>query len=224
MQNRADRIHFPQVDSESLWKDVCTSEVLLSPGRSNVSRITVEASNVAHSPLIITPGMDSPHCIHQEEQGVAYFKERERNGIVTPAKTPSDILRRGPLYAESSASDTDILSHIAVSPNVVSCSGLLPFAGNTTSDEVDHIRKQIQFHQDRQGAIEKSILEFEKKMRALLDWHKDQELINTNLLESCEHRDQLSSSDGSTRSGSRQRRGRSRLSERLYAAIDSSYK
>jgi chromosome segregation ATPase len=89
----------------------------------------------------------------------------------------------------------------------------------------DYMQKQIAHHKARQEAIKKSILDFETKMNKLLVWHKEQETeLSVRLgfpAGGCGGSDSSSRSSSSGGSG-RLRRGRSKLSERLYAAIDNS--
>ena len=230
MQERADRINFPSIDSELLWGGVCEGSVDPTP------RGVVTKPDMISTPSLGSPDKDNLTIL--EKSGGGYFQDREKRGIVTPAKTPSDILRRGPLYAESDGSDldqhsvgsevsehmyavADLTNHKAclttqsTSPDRSGSKGSLnrpPFGSPTTE-------KQILYHRHRQEAIRKSMLDFETKMTKLLLWHRDQERIlmgekTTMEGPGCSGR---SSSSGSSCT---LRRGRSKLSEKLYAAID----
>lgn len=75
--------------------------------------------------------------------------------------------------------------------------------------------RQYAYHRVRQDAIQKAVKQFEEKMKELLDWHNEQESFILLQLQSYE-------SHGSSGRRSGLRRGRSKLSERLYSAIDQS--
>jgi hypothetical protein len=75
--------------------------------------------------------------------------------------------------------------------------------------------RQLAYHRVRRDAIHKSVEQFEEKMKELMDWHKEQESFILLQLQG----DEGHSSNGR---GSGLRRGRSKLSERLYSAIDQS--
>jgi hypothetical protein len=157
---------------------------------------------------------------------------------VTPPKTPSDILKRGPLYEESNGSEN---SEISDSSNEAEKHHVAPellvhrskFPSQSTSSALSYLDReqkgipfrsravehQIEYHRIRQEAISRSIIDFETKMKKLLQWHCDQErMLQTAKKQECSGRSGRSSSSGSS---STLRRGRSKLSEKLYAAIDS---
>lgn len=175
MNYRNDRIHYPPIISEDLWK--CPSLPFSDNTSSNgISRFGAKGSGVAKSMEVMTsPVRGSSDRMHSSKSTTQYFEFRERAGIMTPAKTPSDILRRCPIYMSST--DSDALSHIGdalVSPS--------QSEGCESSLGVAYLQEQIAFHSARGAVIEAAMLEFEGRMRKLRDWHRDQELINRNLL------------------------------------------
>jgi len=84
-----------------------------------------------------------------------YFEWREEAGLLTPAKTPSDILRRGPVFLD----ETDV--------------------DETSQVDSDFLKEQVRFHRARQDVIERSLA----KLQEVLDWHKDQASRYTTLLQ-----------------------------------------
>jgi hypothetical protein len=208
MENRQDRINFPPVDSESLWTGI-------SPVRDEVKKRVPQVSTELCTPDICSPRDLSPCDVNS--QGVNFFKARELAGLITPARTPSDILYRGPLYQSSSDEESAETSRppTPVSPigektEAIIKKASLDFNRESSSD----IHSQLLFHRSRQEAIKGSIADFESKMSSLLDWHREQErelLIRLN---------SAAPSTGSCSGRSSLRRGRSKLSERLYEAID----
>jgi hypothetical protein len=177
MQNRSHRIQFPAVSSEELWGKLARKATLETPRRGSATSLSNEHQR---TPFIATSCDESPTD--------NLLKFRQRAGLITPAATPSDILQQGPLYATSSDEESYE-------------------APQSAEVGMEELHKRIEYHQERQRVIEKSILEFEEKMRGLLDWHKNQEMIHSSLLQTYASRSSL-------------RRGRSKLSERLYEAID----
>ena len=190
MHNQA-RSSFPEVNSQELWGNVTDHPSPRTPTISGCNNIW---RGLKETPKIATPRMISPYG--SDEKRSNFFKEREMAGLLTPAATPSDILYRGPLYASSSEEDSFEAFRIKSpsSPIVQNDGGVL--------------QKKLEYHRERQAAIRASIHEYEAKMTGLLDWHRDQERI---LVQGDVH---------SSSSRSSLRRGRSKLSERLYEAID----
>ena len=162
---RVDRINFPQVTSEELWSydpDDCSnsSECDASPaGLPNESNFI---------PRIGTPLLVSPQRVDftKSPEIPSYLYEREKHGLVTPAQTPSDILRRGPLY-ESTLSEADTE----------------PTSGHAfDAIAEDRISERIEYHQERQREISRFVDAFCHKMDRLRLWHKDQETKYANTL------------------------------------------
>lgn len=205
MQNRTDRINFPPVVDEELWKDVSPSSKPFTV--PELACVPMSPKNVSHeTPVIATPHADSP-CVNDDNED-NYFKRRELQGLITPARTPSDILYRGPLYASSSEEDCGEVSR-PTSPGSFPDDGhLVPHA------ETNETHEKLLYHRQRQMAIKQSLSEFTAKMTNLLEWHKEEELALLAQLHTTDP------SSGSMSSRSSLRRGRSKLSERLYEAID----
>lgn len=155
MQNRSDRIHFPQVSSHELWECVDVGYGTQTPERVRLHGFGMKSSR---------EGINEVHESVDFMSQSKYFEWRERAGIMTPAKTPSDILRRGPVFVDES--DSEELSQIFTFP--VACT--------------EYLEEQVRFHRARQSAIESKMHAFVAKMQAMLDWHREQELINQTLL------------------------------------------
>jgi hypothetical protein len=156
---RPDRINFPQVASEELWEQV--SNDTLSPVDSLSEGFGHAAKHASFSPVINTPLLVSPQMVGHisSPEFPQYFRYRECNDLVTPARTPSDILRRGPLYDSTmSEAETEPTSAHA-------------FA-NTREE---FLKRQIDHHRERRLSISNFVGRFMEKMQDLCDWHKDQE-------------------------------------------------
>ena len=206
MQNRSDRINFPEIDSESLWKGVTAESIPFTPerlGYSDLSSVlSASRDDFAHTPVIVSPSTET-----QPDSESVYFHTRERLGLITPARTPSDILRRGPLY-ESSDEEGRTISE--------SASASSPRKVKDQHEPIESFtRTQIKYHQERQKVIVKSIEDYQSKMTKLLIWHKEQETMFRQKLDS-----PISQTGNSAPS---LRRARSKVSERLYAAISASH-
>ena len=174
MQNRTDRIHFPVVDSVELWDGVTTNiSSLCSPIRES-PRVFVPA--VSGSPVFSTTPQQMSN---NDPDAPMYFKDREREGLVTPAKTPSDILFRGPLFGSSSVDEESgneeyppIRIHLGQEPNTAKNESL------GLSDQIGcrpDWEKRVEYHRDRQRSIRRSISEYERKMSRILNWHVEEE-------------------------------------------------
>lgn len=239
MQTRTDRINYPLIDSEALWQGEAPESGLSTPESKDSLATRIEMTD---TPILVTPGKEN--ISESGPTNGIYFRDRERRGLVTPARTPSDILLRGPLYAGSSDEDDsgsnrssgagtnravpapELLKQSAV-PTQTGSVCMETFESNfgELQGNRDHMQKQIAYHKARQEAINKSIQDFQTKMNKLLVWHKEQETeLSVRLgfpVGGCGGWDSSSRSSSSGGSG-RLRRGRSKLSERLYAAIDNS--
>ncbi len=99
MQTRKDRIQFPAVISSELWGTDALRESVYGEEIMDVPKFGTPPSGTCKTPHLVTPD-DLVHRGAEE-----YFKTRERLGLVSPPRTPSDILRRGPLF-ESDDSDS----------------------------------------------------------------------------------------------------------------------
>ena len=104
--NRPDRINFP------IWKD---EEVWGSGSPSGITQFYNIASPDPRLRKFRQP--DDLEELQIEDSVVSvpiesaeFFRDRERRGLVTPARTPSDILKRGPLYVSSDFSDSQLQS------------------------------------------------------------------------------------------------------------------
>ena len=212
MHNRPDRICYPPVDPETLWQGVSSESTPSSPDSTMDIK---DCPDITSTPVIGTsPGADEP--FDSAQRGTCYFKRREIGGLVTPAQTPSDILFRGPLYVGSSDEERSGRSSGSSDGSNLLTPLKLNMAGLNRAPELLSLRggadhDQLAYHRARQEAIRESISEFTRKMTQLLDWHREQE---RELL----HRIDVQS----TRSASSEpplRRGRSKVRERLYAAI-----
>ena len=176
MENRSDRIHFPTVDADELWSGVKVNSPLISPVDEEKTEPLFE---IACTPIISSTPFSS-----SEEDGVEYLKHREREGLVTPAKTPNDILFRGPLFVGGvSDAESDVSDEIN-SPAICSNLGreLLEkaphveiFRGETAGMWMSEIDSKIVYHRERQVAIVKAIEDYTRKMTDLLNWHRSQE-------------------------------------------------
>jgi len=197
---RQDRINFPEINTEEIWGTVNrVEETYSSPDRINAFREEAFSSPpdfYSRTPILISP---IPEIRREEDvrSSSNYFRDREFQGLITPAKTPSDILLRGPLY-ESSGDDPQSC------PESVGDSPCRTSTGSTPTQDI--LENRIQFHRERQQAIRQSIAEYERKMSELLHWHQDQE---TKYMQKLVNKENMAP----------RVRGRSKLSEKLYAAI-----
>jgi hypothetical protein len=193
MQSASIRSAPAGIDSESLWKGVDLEAYPSTPDKIFSADLKTLFEK---TPVIATPEHRLQDIKSVERN---YFHAREQAGLVTPARTPSDILYRGPLYQDTS-DEGDVAESLegtrAPSPILQVPRGESEFS------------QQLEYHRERQAAIKQSIADFERKMTQLVDWHKQQE-------ESI-----LSRMSSQSSKSSSLRRGRSKLSERLYAAID----
>ena len=207
MQARTDRIHFPPVDPEALWKNVPDAPSPSTPSRCGTK---LRQGTIEQVPILSTPLQGSPAL--SDSQGRNYFKSRELAGLVTPARTPSDILLRGPLYVDSSEDGGTPLSAVDVHEEAP-----VPFSSDSDTSEANRsdLLSQAAHHRERQEAIRAAIKEYEAKMTELLEWHREQE---RELLSRAA--ETSTGSSASSQGSARLRRGRSKLSERLYAAIE----
>eukprot|EP00929_Paragymnodinium_shiwhaense_P059757 TRINITY_DN29907_c0_g1_i1.p1 TRINITY_DN29907_c0_g1~~TRINITY_DN29907_c0_g1_i1.p1 ORF type:complete len:677 (-),score=67.38 TRINITY_DN29907_c0_g1_i1:456-2486(-) len=96
---RKDRIAFPAM-SPGMWQ--CSpNDSFETPGSTSSWPVK---ENIVVASSSWTPGSQasfswlSPSNMSCVDSGDAYFAEQERKGIVTPGRSPSDILRRGSLY------------------------------------------------------------------------------------------------------------------------------
>lgn len=179
MQSRIDRIDFPPIASEELWDGVASQSFLMSPVPASFRDSDYKFTK---TPVIsLTP---NPSSVRKTGNG-DYFRERERDGMVTPAHTPSDILFRGPLYVNSSCEEDsneslqeeDPSVRLNLGPEIVDdLRGDLKSEEESENDEKSEKERRVEYHRERQAAIRKAITEFEKKMTGLLDWHKEQEV------------------------------------------------
>ena len=185
MQSRPDRIDFPPVDPDELWKDVSPSQVI-APLVDLQSSHDSQKDSPKGTPIIATPHANSP--VFGEGSGDNFFKARQLAGLITPARTPSDILYRGPLYASSSEEDC--------------CEGSrLTSPGSSPRETNTELHNRLQYHRERQAAIKQTLSDFNSKMSNLIEWHKHQEQAISSQLNTLP-------------------RGRSKLCERLYEAIE----
>jgi hypothetical protein len=157
--HRPDRIDFPCITSDELWEMV--SEDNWSP---NASPRSVSGERSARLPvhrIFETPTMMSPERITltSSSEMPNYFRYREENNLVTPAQTPSDILRRGPLY-ECTPSEAE------TEPTT---------ACTFPSKREEFLRRQIDYHRERQTRISQFMTQFLERMQDLRDWHEHQE-------------------------------------------------
>lgn len=103
MQNRKDRIHFPAVVPEELWGSVAMREAMYGDQPPELTEFGTPPRGSCKTPKLLTPEESL------RNDGGEYFRLRERMGLVTPPRTPSDILRRGPLFeSEDSDSSRDL--------------------------------------------------------------------------------------------------------------------
>ena len=216
MQSRTDRIHFPIVDPDILWSDVPD---VPSPVTPESGSMRDENRIFDRTPILSTPIQPSPALFDSQSRN--YFKNRELAGLVTPARTPSDILFRGPLYAGSSeCEDAESRSCLGTPLSSVGARETTPLAFSGDSDVSEggraDLERKLTHHRERQEAIRDAIKEYEAKMTELMNWHREQERDILIRLTGEPSTGSSSSSRGSTRL----RRGRSKLSERLYAAIE----
>ena len=186
MQNRLDRIKFPEVSSEDLWRDVVSVSPPRTPPRYSGTSST---DRFERTPVIATTPLEETP-LGSGGRSDNFLRIRKLTGLITPAATPSDILQRGPLYVSSSEEESN-----------GSCGHESPKSAD------DGLQKRLDYHQERQRVIRQSISDFEAKMTELLDWHKGQERMLLSQLPCNSSRTSF-------------RRGRSKLSERLYEAID----
>lgn len=178
MQSRTDRIDFPPIDSEELWDGVAVNSFIMSPVPASFRDSDYKFPK---TPVIsLTP---NPSSVRKTGSG-NYFRERERDGMVTPARTPSDILFRGPLYVNSSCEEDSNESlhekdppvRLNLGPEIVDdLRGDLKSEDESEDNERSEKELRVEYHRERQAAIRKAITEFEKKMTGLLDWHKERE-------------------------------------------------
>lgn len=163
---RPDRINFPQVASEVLWEEISSDTPSSFDGSNPFTNPSENGKffRTLHTPLISSPRSAERISSPQVPQ---YFRDREYNDLVTPARTPSDILRRGPLYDSTvSEAETEPTSAYA-----------FPEA------RVDFLKHQIEYHRERCVSISSFIKQFLVKMNEIQSWHKDQE---------CKYQDELS--------------------------------
>mmetsp|Transcript_23783 Transcript_23783/g.44938 ORF Transcript_23783/g.44938 Transcript_23783/m.44938 type:complete len:433 (-) Transcript_23783:242-1540(-) len=95
---RADRVNFPTLD-ESTWR----TDPFCSPLSPSDSINSVNALSPASKGWKgWTPASDEPSC-HRARRWTAdkYLADRQRRGLITPAKTPSDVMKRGALFDDS---------------------------------------------------------------------------------------------------------------------------
>ena len=153
MQNRPNRIHFPEVNSNTLWLSGDQSQEIQTPGKLQRG-VFPFAGNDISAEILVSPIQESTRFMHPNTAD-KYFEWREEAGLLTPAKTPSDILRRGPVFLD----ETDV--------------------DETSQVDSDFLKEQVRFHRARQDVIERSLA----KLQEVLDWHKDQASRYTTLLQ-----------------------------------------
>lgn len=154
---RPDRIDYPCITSDELWETV--------PNETNSSgQWSVDDGHTRNSKYngrLCTPVLMSPErgFLASSSEIPNYFRYREDNNLVTPAQTPSDILRRGPLY-ESTPSEAE------TEPTT---------ARPSLSAREEFLKRQIDHHRERQAAISEFMDQFTQRMHDLRDWHVYQE-------------------------------------------------
>jgi len=96
--SRPDRIHFP-VMSRSMWEFPLNDSFGTPQLTSGLSSEDLRVTNAA-SPATWTPhSNDLSWFTPADSQGIdAFFQERERCGLLTPARSPIDFLQRGSLF------------------------------------------------------------------------------------------------------------------------------
>jgi len=127
---RRDRIHFPAI-SQAMWE--CSPHDPF--GTPEVEDALSPGGLVGWTPASFEMSrLDPQSCSVEEGKGVdAYFADRERRGLLTPARSPSDLMRRGSLFdpnhsgsSQNSGPTPSSISGVTedpTSPNFDSCSG-----------------------------------------------------------------------------------------------------
>lgn len=156
---RPDRIDFPRVTSDELWEKV--SEGTNSSSCSPLNTLNEAISKRGSVDALCTPMVMSPErlILASSSEIPNYFRYREENNLVTPARTPSDILRRGPLY-ESTPSEAE------TEPTTAHA-----YAG----EREEFLLRQIDYHRERKISISQFVDQFIQRMQDLRDWHVHQE-------------------------------------------------
>lgn len=91
-RSRRDRIAFPTM-TQAMW-ECSPGDTFDTPG-SGGTPLGINAWTPAG---FTSPAITSPEINGNSDGADAYFAERECLGLITPATSPSDILRRGSLY------------------------------------------------------------------------------------------------------------------------------
>merc|ERR1719265_770793 len=128
-----DRVHIPELTSDA-WEiapDVPGNGIHGTPARSD-GRSPSDKKSLDSN--VYSPGWTpassgwSRLSVGEREtkqaEAEAYFHDRERRGLLTPAQSPSDFMRRGPLYdpddsSSSSGGPSPFLLSMGEDPSVV---------------------------------------------------------------------------------------------------------